>query len=164
MKNLITLKKFCLVVAIVGLLHTIVDAESKVVRYDDQYINKTPYNTGSVVATTTFSPITSMTSEEALSMGFRSTNNNLFENLLPTYGSEWEWGLEVPIARTYGNVAQYNYSSLVETLLNTYGSVILVYKCSLTGEDYMFVDLTMKFKDGKCLTYSNVLNKKNSNN
>lgn len=32
MKNLITLKKFCLVVAIVGLLHTIVDAEVREIK------------------------------------------------------------------------------------------------------------------------------------
>ena len=51
MKNLITLKKFCLVVAIVGLLHTIVDAEIVTIpklsigRYDAEKTANLVYNT-----------------------------------------------------------------------------------------------------------------------
>lgn len=159
MKNILTLKKFCLVVAIVGLLHTIVDAQAKVKgQYDNQILYKNQLNIGSVVALE--APVNETTAAQWLDTMYETNalNNSMF-GLTDSMPAGYKFALEKPLVTVRDNMSQIGLSTLVETLLDTYGCVYMLYVNAKVGGDYILTTLITKHKDGKCIVISNTMYK-----
>lgn len=158
MKNILTLKKFCLVVAIVGLLHTIVDAEA--VALDGVRIYNKGINSGSVLFDDRLKPNPNMDAIEFMKTAKNKENvTKLFDSvLLPGHGYSTE-----PIVSIYNNLAEMNHTPLVNEILEKHGYVLMAYYFPVeVGPDILIVRLTVKLNNGK---YGSILNcqfKKNS--
>ena len=146
-----------MVVAIVGLLHTIVDAQTKLKgQYDNQILYKNQPNIGSVVALE--APVNEVTAAQWLDRIYEANtlDNSMFADSMP---AGYKFALEKPLVTVRDNMSQIGLSTLVETLLDAYGCVYMCYVNTKMGSDYILTTLITKHKDGKCVLISNTMYK-----
>lgn len=161
MKNLITLKKFCLVVAIVGLLHTIVDAEELL--YEHVQIHNNSSIFGAVMAsddTRLVNAITGMSTVDFLKKFSNLDNDFIFNKfLVPGY----KYNSPKPVIGLYDSLAELRYTTLINTLIETYRWVVMSYIYPEFGKDIRWVSVVFKLNDGKYAVIVNCQEKNSSN-